>query len=287
MTTAWIAAAAAAVVALMSAFLTYHTTRRLSRHSDQIAFVGRQLSELYGPLLALSRASAASWVEFRKMHGAERRFLFPIEVPPAEEDVHAWRYWLKYVFTPINRRMFDIILAKTDLIEGDEMPQCFVVFCAHVTGYEVTLAKWEDGDYSSLGSVINHPGSPLHDYIETKYKELKLRQTALLGYAPRANRLRSIRERGGIRRSEFGSDAAPSSSDDDGAKIAWRKSMASSAPRGCLEVAVSVQSVLIRHSQFPEGPVLSFSFAAWEAFLASIRRDMFKPDTAASPPGNR
>ena len=156
--TAWIAAAAAAVVALMSAFLTYNTTRRLSRRSDQIAFVGRQLSESYGPLLALSRASNASWVEFRKMYGAERQSLFTKGVPPDEEDLHAWKYWLKYVFMPINRRMFDAILAKTDLIEGDEMPQCFVDFCAHVTGYEVTLAQWEDDDYSSIGSVINHPG---------------------------------------------------------------------------------------------------------------------------------
>jgi hypothetical protein len=157
MTTAWIAAAAAAAVALMSAFLTYNTTRRLSRRSDQIAFVGRQLSELYGPLLALSRATNASWAEFRKRYGADRERLFAPQISPLEEDVYAWKYWLRYVFMPINRRMFDAILTKTDLIEGSEIPQCFVDFCAHVTGYEVTLAQWEDGDYSILGSVIRPP----------------------------------------------------------------------------------------------------------------------------------
>lgn len=180
MTTAWIAAAAAAVVALMSAFLTYNTTKRLSRRSDQIAFVGRQLSELYGPLHALSMSSAASWVEFRKRYRPDRPYLFGPEDSPGDEIVRAWKYWLKHVFMPINRKMFNIILEKTDLIDGEEMPDCFIRFCAHVTGYEVTLARWEDGDYSDLTSVINHPGAEFHDYIETVYKALKMRQTALL-----------------------------------------------------------------------------------------------------------
>ena len=84
-------------------------------------------------------------------------------------EVRAWQYWLKHVFMPINRTMFDTILAKTDLIEGDEMPQSFVDFCAHVNGYEVTLAQWADDDYSNLGSVINHPGSALEVHVEATY----------------------------------------------------------------------------------------------------------------------
>ena len=188
MTGAWIAALAATVVALISAFLSYNTTRRLSRQSDQIAFVNRQLSEFYGPLQALSRASAASWIEFRKRYGVGRQSLFARGTPPTDEEVHAWKYWLKHVFMPMNRRIFDTILAKADLIEGDEMPQVFVDFCAHVTGYEVTLAQWEDGDYSRLVSVINHPGPAFHDHIEMMYRKLKMHQTALLGNAPRANR---------------------------------------------------------------------------------------------------
>jgi hypothetical protein len=181
MTTAWIAAAAAAAVALMSALLTYITTRRLSRRSDQIAFVGRQLSELYGPLLALSRASDASWTEFRKKYGADRTAFFSPEAPLAKTELNAWKYWVKYAFMPINRRMFDTILTKMDLIEGSEMPECFVAFCAHATGWEVTLAQWEDGDYSNLIPVVAYPGSSLNDHIKTMYSDLKLRQTTLLG----------------------------------------------------------------------------------------------------------
>lgn len=187
MTTAWIAAAAAAVVAVVSAFLTYNTTKRLSRRSDQIAFVGRQLSELYGPLLALSKSSRASWLEFVKLYRGGHPALFDDETPLDDHVINAWRYWVRHVFMPLNRKMFDIILAKTDLIEGGKMPDSFIVFSAHVTGYEVVLARWEDGDYSILTSVNNHPGRKFDDYLEATYKALKLRQTALLGIS----RLRS------------------------------------------------------------------------------------------------
>jgi hypothetical protein len=214
-TAAWIAAVAATVVALISAFLSYNTTRRLSRRSDQIAFVNRQLSELYGPLLALSRTSAASWAEFRKRYGADRPGLFPKGYIPTEEEVHAWKYWLKHVFMPMNRRIFDAILAKTDLIEGDGIPQVLVDLCAHVTGYEVTLARWEDGDYSSLVSVIDYPGSVFDEYIKMMYRELKMRQTALLGNDPRANRWeRSNTKQRGIHSGKFDSDRVQSAPGD-------------------------------------------------------------------------
>jgi hypothetical protein len=182
MATAWIAAAAAVVAALMSALLAYNTTRRLSRRTDQIAFVGRQLSELYGPLHALSMSNTASWREFLKLYRANRWVLFDPENPPNDLIVKAWVSWVTHVFMPINRKMFDIILAKTDLIEGNEMPDCFIRFSTHVTGYEVVLARWEEGDYSILTSVNNHPGRVFDKYIATTYKQLKSRQQMLLGH---------------------------------------------------------------------------------------------------------
>lgn len=96
------------------------------------------------------------------------------------EAAQAWGYWLKNVFMPINRKMLDAILSKADLIDGIELPQCLIDFCAHVTGYEVTLAQWEDGDFSNLGSIVNHPGVPFSQYVEANYQELKKKQTALL-----------------------------------------------------------------------------------------------------------
>jgi hypothetical protein len=49
----------------------------------------------------------------------------------------------------------------------------------------------------------------------------------------------------------------------------WRKSTASNSG-GCVEVAVADESVLIRDSVNPDGPVLKVSTAAWSVFLTSL-----------------
>ncbi len=71
-----------------------------------------------------------------------------------------------------------------------------------------------------------------------------------------------------------GSESAPNS---------WRKSSASGGNGGdCVEVAFAGESVLIRHSRNPTGPVLSFTHSEWQAFLAGTRNGEFDlPDGAA------
>jgi Domain of unknown function (DUF397) len=54
----------------------------------------------------------------------------------------------------------------------------------------------------------------------------------------------------------------------------WVKSTASGGGN-CLEVSISGESVLMRHSQSPNGPVLKFSLAEWEAFLTGVRQGEF------------
>jgi Domain of unknown function (DUF397) len=54
----------------------------------------------------------------------------------------------------------------------------------------------------------------------------------------------------------------------------WRKSTASDSG-DCAEVAFVAGSVLMRHSQHPTGPVLTFSRAEWTAFLAGVRNGEF------------
>ena len=62
--------------------------------------------------------------------------------------------------------------------------------------------------------------------------------------------------------------------DSEQARISWRKSTASTSGN-CAEVAFDGESVLMRHSQDPSGPVLTFSLAEWAAFLTGVRRDEF------------
>jgi hypothetical protein len=56
----------------------------------------------------------------------------------------------------------------------------------------------------------------------------------------------------------------------------WQKSRSSGDSDGnCVEVAIIDAAVLIRNSQDPAGPVLSFSYPEWRAFLAGARNGEF------------
>jgi hypothetical protein len=55
----------------------------------------------------------------------------------------------------------------------------------------------------------------------------------------------------------------------------WRKSSASGGT-DCVEVAfIQPEHVLVRHSKDSEGPVLRFTGAEWEAFVAGVRGGEF------------
>ncbi len=54
----------------------------------------------------------------------------------------------------------------------------------------------------------------------------------------------------------------------------WRKSTASGTSN-CVEVAFSGESVLMRNSRSQQGPIVSFSYLEWEAFLTGVRNGEF------------
>jgi len=62
--------------------------------------------------------------------------------------------------------------------------------------------------------------------------------------------------------------------DSGRADIGWRKST-DSASGDCVEIAFTTEAVLVRNSQDPLGPKLSFSYSEWTAFLAGARRGEF------------
>lgn len=70
--------------------------------------------------------------------------------------------------------------------------------------------------------------------------------------------------------------------DSEQGRIPWRKS-AVSAASNCAEVAFVGDSVLMRHSRNPSGPVLSFSQAEWAAFVAGVRGGEFDAPTIGEP----
>ncbi len=56
----------------------------------------------------------------------------------------------------------------------------------------------------------------------------------------------------------------------------WRKSTRSGAQAECVEVATNVPGIVaVRHSQNPDGPVLVYTHAEWDAFVGGAKDGEF------------
>ena len=172
--------------AVIGYFVTYLTNLRLAQRNDRLERINRQLSEFYGPLLALTRSSGQSWQAFRQRYrptGSES--FWKCDPPPTKEDAIAWRLWMTTVFVPVHQRMMELVLNRADLIEEPDMPSCLLALCAHVNGYQAILKEWETGEISIERedniSVVNFPGQELAEYAAAAFSRLKAEQADLLG----------------------------------------------------------------------------------------------------------
>jgi hypothetical protein len=180
-------------IAVIGYFIKYRIDLRLAQRNDRLERINRQLSEFYGPLLALTRSSGQSWQAFRKRYrppGSES--FWKSDPPPTKEDTIAWRLWMTTVFMPVHRRMMELVLERADLIEEPEMPPSLLDLCAHVNGYQAILKEWERGEISTARenniSVVNFPGEKLAEYAATAFGRLKAEQAELLGATGKKDR---------------------------------------------------------------------------------------------------
>ncbi len=172
------------LVALGGYLATYAYSLRLAQRKDRLERVNNQLSDFYGPLLALITAGHSSWLAFRKRYRSRKPFFWESDPPPTPEEAAAWRLWMTEVFMPLNLAMVDVITHHADLLEESEMPQCLLDACAHVEAYRPVLKRWEAGDFSENTSLISFPSEELLRYVEEAFVRLKKRQSKLFGDRP-------------------------------------------------------------------------------------------------------
>ena len=164
-------------VAVLGSVAAYLNSLRIASRKDQLDHVDRQLRKLYGPLFALNHVSNTAWRAFRQKYRPGAESYWRTEPGPTPEDEAAWRLWMSTVFMPLLLRMEEVILKHADLIEEQEMPQCFIDLISHISAYKPVLQKWSNGDHSEHVSVLRFPGAAMTAYLEPQYRNLKLRQT--------------------------------------------------------------------------------------------------------------
>ncbi|MGW7465338.1 hypothetical protein ACWGJT_11630 [Streptomyces xantholiticus] len=169
-------------LALVGYLATYLNGVRLAQRQARLARVNLQLSDFYGPLFALMEANSRTYDSFSERYARpDGRDPFDHDIPPTEHELAEWRTWATTVFIPNIQAMRDVVVTKADLLIEQEMPAALLQLCAHVSGYEITAARWAQGRYEEHLSVVSFPGRELRDYTRERFTRLKKEQAVLLG----------------------------------------------------------------------------------------------------------
>jgi hypothetical protein len=168
----------ATVLLALAGFLAkYLNDLVIARRRDRLERINSQLKLLYGPLFALTQASGKAWIAFRQEHRPGTPFFNKLH-PPNEEELKAWRLWMIKTFMPINRRMVDVVVGNSDMLEGD-MPPVFLDLVAHVAAYETILAQWETKDYRTHVAKVPFPAQ-IESVVLDAYQRLRHSHARLL-----------------------------------------------------------------------------------------------------------
>lgn len=63
------------------------------------------------------------------------------------------------------------------------MPPLLLNLCAHVSGYEITVARWSHGDHDEHQSVVPFPGDEVRTYARSGFIRPQAEQARLLGHS--------------------------------------------------------------------------------------------------------
>jgi hypothetical protein len=152
--------------------------RERQQRAARLERVNRQLSELYGPLLAVSQAGTSAWRSFGHMY-MRRDVTSMAEATP--EELEKFRLWMQVVQMPLNERLAELVVTKADLLNGDDVPDVLLELCAHVFSYRGVIARWALNDFSRDFTALQFPGARLSAYASENYKALKVEQQELIG----------------------------------------------------------------------------------------------------------
>jgi hypothetical protein len=103
--------------------LNHYLDRRKDARLRQLARLEAQLRDFYGPLMALSHATKEIFHEWLQTYRDGKSYFTSEEDPPTEIQKESWRIWISTVLQPLNERMATIVIERSHLLEGGELPQ--------------------------------------------------------------------------------------------------------------------------------------------------------------------
>ena len=182
MNTALVTATASVVTVAIGFLLTHWGATRQNRRQAQLTRLERQLSQLYGPLYAMTQSNGIAYRAMRDRYDPEH--LFDQRTTESIARISAdqreiYRLWMVTVLQPTSRKACELLLTHADLLLDEAMPACAMQYFTHVRGYEAVLAQWESGDHAELFSLVPYP-QHFTDYVAASFKTLQAQQANLL-----------------------------------------------------------------------------------------------------------
>src|SRR5947209_4225295 len=123
---ALLGAAITALGWLISHILSTSAESRRQRLISQMEFTKQQLEELYGPLAFLILEGEQTFKDFNAAVGWKE------DPPPgyelSEQERPTVLFWIENDFFPRNKKIQELLSSKTHLIEGEKIPESFLIF---------------------------------------------------------------------------------------------------------------------------------------------------------------
>lgn len=157
---AFVAAAVTAVGWMVNFVLSGYRERQKQRATASLKFIERQLEELYGPLAFLILEGKRSMQDLREQVDRDvlpsnnistsfesltdkiQREKQSASVTKDEKYLPLWIFWAENDFLPRNEKMKELLMNKTHLIDGDRMPESYLLFINHVDSWRLKHLRW-------------------------------------------------------------------------------------------------------------------------------------------------
>jgi hypothetical protein len=175
------------LLAIATAGVGYALSIQADQRKRKIEFVDQQIEKLYGPLLALSKATLQANQTLLSHFRPGASDYFDEHAAPTKADVERWRRWMKVVFQPMNIKMERAIVDNAQLIEGGHIYPAFSDLILHVESYKATITKWKDTDEeqnphflesTENTAVITFPKG-FDDCVEKRFMALRAKRDSL------------------------------------------------------------------------------------------------------------